>query len=99
MHIEYIVRCKQASCRIAKRQEPNRLTWSDGKRPDGLPLISWQEGRSLWRNVTVSCHLADSYVQMAGSSADAVGELATYTHKAAKYSQLDPRWILNRWEL
>ena len=60
------------------------LSRSDGKRPDGLSLIPWQEGKPLCWDVTVICPLANSYLQSATASAGAVAELAA-TPKVAKY--------------
>jgi len=44
-------------------KEPAGLTRLDGKRPDGLTLIPWQDGKSLMWDVTVVSTLADSYLQ------------------------------------
>jgi len=65
---------------------------SDGKRPDGLSLIPWQEGKPLCWDVTVICPLANSYLQSATASAGAVAELAT-ARKVAKYSTLEDQYI------
>ena len=66
----------------------NGLSRSDGKRPDGLSLIPWQEGKSLCWDVT-----AYSYLQSATASAGAVAEMAA-TRKVAKYSTLEDQYIL-----
>jgi len=65
----------------------NGLSRSDGKRPDGLSLIPWQEGKSLCWDVT-----AYSYLQSATASAGAVAELAA-TRKVASYSTLEDQYI------
>jgi len=39
------------------------------KRPGGLTLISWQDGKSLTRDVTVASTLADSYLHVTSHSA------------------------------
>ena len=36
-------------------KEPNRLSHSDGKRPDGLTLVPWAQGEPLTLDVTVIC--------------------------------------------
>ena len=41
-------------------KELNGLSRSDGKRPDGLSLIPWQEGKPVCWDVTVTCPLANS---------------------------------------
>ena len=57
-------------------KEPTGLSCSDGKRPDGLSLIPWQNGKALCWDVTVICPLADSYISAAARDAGAVAELA-----------------------
>ena len=49
-------------------KEHVRLTRLDGKRPDGLTLIPWQDGKSLTRDVTVLSTLADSYLHVTSHS-------------------------------
>jgi len=39
-------------------KQPNGLSRLDGKRPDGLTLIPWQEGKPLCWDVMVICHWA-----------------------------------------
>jgi len=80
------------SAGIPVTKEPNGLSRSDGKRPDGLPLIPWQKGKPLCWDVTVICALANSYLQSATTSAGAVAELAT-TRKVTKYSALEDQYI------
>ena len=48
-----IYRAMMALAGIPSILEPSRLSRSDGKRPDGLPLVPWTHGRSLVWNVTV----------------------------------------------
>ena len=72
------------------RSVSNGLSRSDGKRPDGLSLIPWQEGKPLCWDVTVICPLAN--LQSATASAGAVAELAA-TRKVAKYSILEDQYI------
>jgi len=78
------------SAGIPVTEEPNGLSRSDGKSPDGLPLIPWQEGKPLCWDVTVICPLANFYLQSA--TAVAVAELAA-TRKVAKYSTLEDQYI------
>ena len=49
---------------------------TDGKRPDGLTLVPWQSGRSLFWDETVICPLAKSYVTGYAREAGAAAELA-----------------------
>ena len=56
--------------------EPRGLTSSDERRPDGLTMIPWSEGRCLAWDATVSDSLADSHlnrtVHVAGAAAESV---------------------------
>jgi len=53
------------------------LSRTDGKRPDGLTLVPWQSGKSLYWDVSVICPLAESYVNGAAREAGAAAEVAT----------------------
>ena len=64
-------------------KESSGLDRQDGKRPDGLTLISWYGGRSLVWDVTVVSPLAASYVNRAATVAD-----MTATRKTEKYSTI-----------
>jgi len=70
-------------------REPAGLIKGVGKRPDGLTLVPWRQGKSLAWDATISTPLAASYIsasaQNAGSSAEAA-ELK----KIAKYAYLMP---------
>ena len=43
-----------------EEEEPQGLSRADGKRPDGLPMVPWREGKPLTWDVTVVCPLAES---------------------------------------
>ena len=49
-----------ASAKIPVTKEPSGLFRSNGKRPNGLTLISWQRYLSLTRDVAFATTLADS---------------------------------------
>ena len=57
-------------------KEPARLSRMDGKRQDGLTLVSWQSGKSLCWDITVICSLAESYVNGVAREAGAAAEVA-----------------------
>jgi len=61
-----------ASAGIPVSKEPQGLSRSDGKRPDGLSLIPWQAGKPLTWDVTVVCPLDDSCVAVAARGAGSV---------------------------
>ena len=50
-------------------KEPTGLSRSDGKHPDGLSLVLWQNDKALCWDVTVICPLADSYISAAACDA------------------------------
>ena len=64
---------------------------SDGKRPDGLTLVPWSSGKVLCWDVTVTCPLADSYINAAAREPGAAAELAA-SRKEEKYADLDGRY-------
>jgi hypothetical protein len=80
------------SAGIPVTKEPNGLTRLDGKRPDGLTLIPWQNGKSLTWDVTVASTLADSYVSSSERSAGAAAEMAA-ARKCDKYVNMMPAYI------
>jgi len=73
-------------------KEPNGLSRSDGKRPDRLSLVPWEEGKPLTWDVTVVCPLADSYVATAASVAGSAAEGAA-ARKSAKYTNIETNYM------
>jgi hypothetical protein len=68
-------------------KEPHGLTRSDGKRPDGLTLIPWREGRSATWDVTVTDTVAPSYVAISSANAASAAEAAAQ-RKDSKYADI-----------
>src|SRR5664279_2698170 len=68
-------------------KEPQGLLRSDGKRPDGLTLTPWREGRSATWDVTVTHTAAASYLGITSSNAAAAAEAAA-RRKEDKYSDI-----------
>ena len=58
------------------------------KRPDGLTMVPWREGKPLTWDVTVVCPLAESYIGDSATNAGSAAEAAA-TRKAAKYAGLE----------
>ena len=52
------------SAGVLVTKEPQGLTRSNGKRPDGLTLIPWSGGKAVAWDVTVASTCAASYVQV-----------------------------------
>ena len=73
-------------------KEPVGLTRLNGKRPDGLTLIPWQDFKSLTWDVTVVSTLADSYLHVTSHSAGGAAEIAS-VRKKSKYSALPSDYI------
>ena len=61
---------------VPSRLEPSGLARTDGKRPDGVTMIPWQNGKPLVWDATCPDTLAVSYRSQATSSAGAVADLA-----------------------
>ncbi len=68
-------------------KEPHGLARIDGKRPDGLTLIPWREGRCATWDVTVSNTVAASYLSASSTTAASAAESAAQ-RKETKYSEI-----------
>jgi len=67
-------------------KEPHGLIRTDGKRPDGLTLIPWCEGRCATLGVTVTDTVAISYLGISSIAAEAA--VAVAKRKEAKYIEI-----------
>ena len=67
--------------------EPVGLCRSDGKRPDGVTILSWKRGHPLTWDVTCWDTFAPSYTSIAASGAGATANCAE-TRKLSLYSEL-----------
>jgi hypothetical protein len=76
---------------IPASKEPTGLVRSDGKRPDGLSLIPWREGRCLVWDVTVADTTAASYLHSTSVTASSAAESAA-RRKETKYTELSHRY-------
>ena len=78
-----------SSAGVPSTKEPTGLLRDDGKRPDGLSLIPWTQGKPITWDVTVVHPLAQSYLQSGGGdfTPGAAAERAA-ANKVAKYSKL-----------
>jgi hypothetical protein len=72
---------------VPSLKEPHGLSRLDGKRPDGLTLIPWHEGRSATWDVTVTNTVATSYLSLSSISAASAAENAAQ-RKEIKYSEI-----------
>ena len=62
-----IVHRALSAANVPSTLEPHGLCRSDGKRPDGLTVIPWAEGRALVWDVTCWDSFAPSNIQMSSS--------------------------------
>ena len=77
-----------ASANIPSRLEPSGLYRADGKRPDGVTLIPWTEGKFLVWDATCVDSFCDSRIR--GLSREAGGAAAAAKkNKQSKYAHLD----------
>jgi len=72
---------------IPSVKEPNGLTRSDGKRPNGFTSIPWHEGRSVTWDVTVTNTVAASYLAMSSVRSASAAEAAA-TRKDDEYIEI-----------
>jgi hypothetical protein len=82
-----IVRRALVSANIPCILEPPGLSRSDGKRPDGLTLVPWQNGKCLLWDATCVSTFAASHIGRTNRAAGAAAELAA-DRKREKYSGL-----------
>ena len=73
-------------------KEPSGLVRTDGKRPDGLTLIPWQQGKCLTWDVSIVNPLASSYVNSTALVPGGVAEFAA-ERKTSKYSTLSASYL------
>ena len=72
---------------VPATKEPNGLARADGKRPDGLTLVPWREGRTVTWDVTVADTVAESYLSITSTTAGAAAAAAA-ERKTVKYTEL-----------
>ena len=72
--------------------EPAGISRSDGKRPDGLTLVPWREGKSLIWDSTCVDTVAPSHLPSTSKIAGSAAESAA-RNKSNKYSNLADNYI------
>ena len=75
-HINDIIWRALKRAGVPSTKEPSGLSRTDGKRPDGLTLIPWQNGRSLIWDATIADTLAASHLPHTSVTAGAAADLA-----------------------
>jgi len=81
-----------AKADIPASKEPSGLLRTDGKRPDGVTLLPWKQGKCITWDVTVSDTLAQSYVQDTSQTPGAAAEAAA-ERKINKYLPLSQSYL------
>ena len=82
-----LVKRALVQAKIPATTEPAGLSRSDGKRPDGLTLTTWKEGKCLIWDATVADTLCQSYVYQCSITPGAAAEIRE-TAKTKKYQEL-----------
>ncbi|XP_055357496.1 uncharacterized protein LOC129602493 isoform X3 [Paramacrobiotus metropolitanus] len=81
------------SARMPSSLEPPGLDRGDGKRPDGVTVFPWKNGKPLVWDVTVADTFAQTYIartsRVPGSAAE-----ARENHKLGKYDGLADRYVV-----
>ena len=72
---------------IPSCKEPNGLSRSDNRRPDGMTLIPWKAGKAFLWIVTIVNQLASFYLAASSSSVGSIAEIAA-EKKDATYADL-----------
>ena len=91
--INDIIHRSLASDKVSSHLEPNGLyhSWSDGKRPDGITLNPWENGKALIWDATFPKTFAPPHLEVAARRA---GDVAVQAEpaKCLKYSSLESRY-------
>ena len=87
-----IIHRSLASSNISSRLEPSGLYRADGKRPDGVTLIPWSDGKFLVWDATCVDTFCDSHISTSAREAGGAAALAE-RDKSRKYSHLDRSYL------
>lgn len=87
-----IIRRALASARIPAVLEPNGLSRSDGRRPDGMTLVPWKSGRPLVWDATCVDTLAASHLPSTSSKAGSAAASAECL-KRRKYAGISDTYM------
>ena len=87
-----VIRRALSSADVPSVLEPSGLSRQDGRRPDGLTLIPWSQGRCLLWDFTCSDTLAQSHVHQSSVDAGSAANAAE-ARKLAHYSDLSHDYV------
>ena len=86
-HLNELIARALSAASISNTKEPQGLSRSDGKLPDGLTLVSWQSGKPLIWEITLVCFLAYSCIASTAQDPSYTAEMVAL-NKTAKYAGL-----------
>ncbi|KAI5640648.1 hypothetical protein NE865_06966 [Phthorimaea operculella] len=89
-----VIRRALVSANVPAKLEPNGIVRSDGKRPDGVTLIPWQQGRSLVWDVTCVDTLAPSHLHTTSTRAGSAAANAEAA-KVRKYAEISKSYMFS----
>ena len=87
-NINNLVKRALVQAKIPATNEPNGLSRSDGKRPDGLTLTTWKKGKCLIWDFTCADTVCKTYVNMSSKNPGAAAEMRE-SAKHTKYKELE----------
>ena len=73
--------------KIPAINEPSNLSRQDGKRPDGLTLTTWKNGKCLIWDTTVADTVCQSYIEQSSKHAGAAANTRENI-RSSKYTEL-----------
>ena len=85
--VKHLVWRAMSRANIPSCKEPNGLSRSDDRKPDGMTLIPWNAGKALVWDVTIGNSLASSYLSASSFSVGSIAEIAA-DEKEAMYADL-----------
>ena len=92
-HINDLVKRALSSAEFPSRLEPQGLSTKDGKRPDGMTLHPYKEGKCLVWDVTVVDTLANSHIKETSKTSGAAAEKAE-KFKYSKYIDIRQHYFM-----
>ncbi|XP_072937198.1 uncharacterized protein [Epargyreus clarus] len=90
--INDVIRRALVTINVPATLEPKGIVRDDGKRPDGLTLVPWKQGRSLVWDATCVDTMAPSHIQATSMRAGAAAESAEAV-KRRKYANISQSYM------
>uniref|UniRef100_A0A8D9A2M9 Uncharacterized protein n=1 Tax=Cacopsylla melanoneura TaxID=428564 RepID=A0A8D9A2M9_9HEMI len=87
-----VIRRALSSAKVPAVLEPVGVMREDGRRPDGMSIIPWKNGKCMVWDATCTDTLAPSNIKLASKEAGSVAEMAA-SKKKNKYKNLVDQYI------